>query len=52
MILKGCIGMSKKSLIILLIGFVVGIIGITAFVASIKPDINKSVVLQIIKYKK
>lgn len=43
--------MSKKSLVILLIGFVAALALITAYVAAAKPDINKSVVLQIIKYK-
>ncbi len=44
--------MSKKSLIILLICIVAGLSAITAIVAAVKPEINKSVVLQIIKYKK
>lgn len=52
MILKGCSGMSKNGLVILLICVVAGLTAITAFVAAAKPDINKSVVLQIIKYKK
>lgn len=43
--------MSKKSLIMLLIGFAAALVLITAYVAAVKPDINKSVVLQIIKYK-
>ena len=52
MILKGCTGMSKKNLVILLICAAAGLAVITASVAVLKPDINKSVVLQIIKYKK
>ena len=52
MILKGCTGMSKKNLVILLVCAAAGLAVITASVAVLKPDINKSVVLQIIKYKK
>ncbi len=44
--------MSKKNLVILLICAAAGLAVITASVAVLKPDINKSVVLQIIKYKK
>lgn len=43
--------MSKKGLIILLIAFITGMVLITAYTAFTKPEINKSVVLQIIKYK-
>lgn len=44
--------MSRKSLIILLISAAAALAVITLTVAVVKPDINKSVVLQIIKYKK